>query len=110
MTADRYYVDFTETAVKAVREIKDTRVRARVIERAEELAIAPDMPGKKLFGEFRGLKSLRAGRYRVIYKIYDAEKRVIIVTVGMRKEGDKKDIYEVLAKLVKGKLLGEEEL
>jgi mRNA-degrading endonuclease RelE of RelBE toxin-antitoxin system len=107
MTAGRYDVEFTETAAKAVRGIKDVRVCARLIERAEKLAVAPVILGKELFGEFRGLRSLRAGRYRIIYKIDEAEKRVIIVTVCIRKEGDKKDIYEVLAKLVKGKLLGD---
>ena len=46
-----------------------------------------------------------AGRYRIIYKI---DKQTVIVHVlasGIRKEGDKKDIYKVAKKLLNAGLL-----
>jgi mRNA interferase RelE/StbE len=53
-----------------------------------------------------GFRSIHvAGRYRVLYKI---EKKTIIVYVlaaGIRKEGDKKDIYQIAKKLLRAGLL-----
>jgi hypothetical protein len=44
-------------------------------------------------------------RYRIIYKLQDTEILVAVVCIGIRKEGDKKDVYEVAKKLARLGLL-----
>jgi mRNA interferase RelE/StbE len=66
----------------------------------------PDKQGKKLVKDLSGFLSIHgAGRYRIIYKM---EKRTVIVYVfaaGIRKGGDKKDIYKSAKKLLDAGLL-----
>jgi mRNA interferase RelE/StbE len=58
---------------------------------AENLAIEPHA-GKRLERELSGYLSLRAKRYRIIYRINESARMVEIHYVGHRK-----DIYEVFA-------------
>ncbi len=46
-----------------------------------------------------------AGRYRVIYKIDKQTVIVFVLAAGIRKEGDKKDIYRIAKKLLHAGLL-----
>ena len=66
----------------------------------------PEKQGEKLVKDLSGFRSVHAaGRYGVLYKI---DKRTVIVYVlaaGIRKEGDKKDIYEIAKKLLDAGLL-----
>jgi mRNA interferase RelE/StbE len=65
-----------------------------------------DKQGKKLVKDLSGFLSIHgAGRYRIIYKM---EKRTVIIYVlaaGIRKEGDKNDIYKIAKKLLDAGLL-----
>jgi mRNA interferase RelE/StbE len=63
----------------------------------------PAKKGKALVVELTGFRSLRAARYRVLYKV--EKERVIIVAVGMWREGDTKDIYARAKKLLRLKLI-----
>lgn len=40
--------------------------------------------GKKLSGEFKGVRSLRAWPYRIIYEVHEREKRVTILKIAHR--------------------------
>jgi mRNA interferase RelE/StbE len=46
-----------------------------------------------------------AGRYRIIYKIDKKTVIVYVLAAGIRKEGDKKDIYKIAKKLLNAGLL-----
>lgn len=48
-----------------------------------------------------GFRSVRAvgQRYRIIYKVEQEQVLVLVVGIGRRKDGDKKDIYTLLEKL-----------
>ena len=50
-----------------------------------------------------GYRSLRAvgQRYRVIYRVEEDQVLVLVVAVGIRKEGDKRDIYTLARKLLR---------
>ena len=39
-------------------------------------------------------------RYRIVYKIEEQQVLVLIVGIGRRQDGDKKDIYTLLGKLL----------
>ena len=80
--------------------ITDVRTRNAVIRKAFDLSTEPDKQGKALgkgLGDYRVVRA--AGqRYRVVYQIASLEGVVTVVVVGIRKEGDKKDVYRVASK------------
>ena len=52
------------------------------------------------------LSVLYGQRYRIIYQVKESEIEVVIVAVGIRRDGDKKnDIYELMKKYIKIGLL-----
>jgi mRNA-degrading endonuclease RelE of RelBE toxin-antitoxin system len=105
-----YRVFFTPTAKEMLLRIKSTNTRATVIEKAKGLADDPEKQGTALTGPLRGFRRIpAAGRNRVIYRVARAKVEVHIVVVGLRKQGDNKDIYELAQKLVRLGLLGEGE-
>jgi mRNA interferase RelE/StbE len=78
-------------------------VIARKIEALKE---SPEKQGKALSGDLGGYRSLHAaGRYKVVYEVKANEVTVIVVAVGMRKEGSGIDGYETLKKLLRSKVL-----
>jgi mRNA interferase RelE/StbE len=40
-------------------------------------------------------------RYRIIYELDDGRQEVWVVTLGIRKEGDKTDVYKIASRLKK---------
>ena len=107
MTERPYAIRWTETALRMVEEIRDRRTRATVFRRVGELARAPEL-GKPLTGELTDFRSLRAlgQRYRILYRVEREQVTVLVVAVGLRKEGDRADIYRLAQKLVRQGLLG----
>ncbi len=90
-----------------IKGISDARIRGKIAEVIDWLAEDPDKQGKPLVAELSGFRSIRAAgqRYRIIYKIVRKQVVVVIVAVGIRKEGHKKDIYQLAKKLLKLKLV-----
>lgn len=86
MKNSEYRLFYKESVNKDLKKI-DAKERERIVEKIETQLIHSPYKGKQLKEEFKGLRSLRVGDYRVIYKII--QKDVIILAVGHRK-----DIYE----------------
>lgn len=107
MTDSVYTVKWTETAVKLAEAIPDQRVRRIISNRAGQLAHAPERQGKPLLAELSGFRSIRAvgQRYRIVYRVERKKVIVVIVAVGLRKHGDRGDIYELARKLLQQGLL-----
>ena len=78
---------YAKEAAKIIRALSATE-RERLGPQIERLADDPAL-GKQLTGPLSGLRSLRVGTYRVIYQHFPAERRIIILTLGHRK-----DIYK----------------
>jgi len=97
-----YQIQLTETAQLMLKGISDRRIRKKIGKRIDDLAVNPDQQGKALKGSLSGYRSVRAvgQRYRIIYRIIQSEIVVIVVGVGLRKEGSKKDVYRQLSKLL----------
>jgi len=54
----------------------------------------------------RGVRSIRAaGRYRVVYQVERSKVIVLVLAIGLRKENDRKDIYQLAKRLIKLGLL-----
>lgn len=101
-------VEITKVALKQLQDIADKRVRNNLFERIEELSIDPEGQGKPLRDELSGLRCVRAigQRYRIVYKVERDQVIVLVVAVGIRKQGDRSDIYQIAARLMRSGLLG----
>ena len=102
-----YEVFITPTALEMLKGIPERRVREIIRERIVKLSVEPEKQGKSLLGELSGYRSISVvgQRYRIIFKIERDRVIVVIVAVGMRKEGNRKDIYTLAKKLLRLKLL-----
>ncbi len=98
----KYAIVLTVLAREMLSEISDARVKKKIIERIDRLADSPDLQGKPLKGIFASYRSVRAvgQRYRIDYKVEKEKVIVYVVGVGIRKEGNKNDIYHRLKKLL----------
>ncbi len=82
--------------------IQDRREQEKLSERIDQLKVEPEKQGKALVDNLSGFRSVRAvgQRYRIVYKVEPAQILVLVVGIGRRKDGDKKDIYTLLQKLL----------
>lgn len=73
--------------------------------RAQQLDTEPLAQGKALTGDLKGLRSVRAAgqRYRILYRVGVQAGEVTVAVVGVRKEGDKRDVYRVARRRMGGK-------
>jgi mRNA interferase RelE/StbE len=97
-----YRLELTPLAVEMLAAVKDRREQEKLVERIERLKITPEKQGKALVDALAGFRSVRAvgQRYRIVYKVERERVLVLVVGIGRRKEGDKKDIYTLLEKLL----------
>lgn len=60
-----------------------------------------------MLAELAGYRSVRAvgQRYRVIYRLEEDRVLVLVVAVGIRRQGAKSDVYELARKLFRLRLL-----
>ena len=98
----KWKIEVTQTAAAMLRDISDVRVRNTIIKAIDDLATSPELKGKSLWGELQGYYSIRAvgQRYRVVYRLDENVITVLVVAAGIRREGDKSDIYRLAQKLV----------
>lgn len=100
-------ISITPTAMRMLAGISDRRIREKISTAIARLAEDPEKQGKALLGELAGFRSIRAvgQRYRILYAIRGLEIVVIVVAVGIRREGAKDDIYNLAKKLFRVGLL-----
>ncbi len=98
-------VRITPTALRLLREITDHRVRAAIRRRIDALVEEPEKQGKPLVGELAGYRSVRAvgQRFRVIYRIQADVVVVTVVALGIRKQGDRHDVYTLAQRLMRAR-------
>ena len=102
----KYRVRITDTCLALVEKIPDKKIQRTILDRIEDLSDEPDKQGKRLVKDLSGFRSIHvSGRYRIIYKIDKQTVIVYILAAGIRKQGDKKDIYKIAKKLFNAGLL-----
>jgi mRNA interferase RelE/StbE len=103
----KYKVEITETCLSLIAKIPDKKIKISILDKIEALEKAPQKQGKALVKNLTGLRSIHAaGRYRIIYKLDNNSNIVWVLAAEIRKQGDRKDIYEIAKKLIKSGLLG----
>jgi len=104
-----YKIKITKTAAENLQNI-DKKTLGQILNKIESLKEEPNLLGKQLKEPLKEFRSVRAAgqRYRIIYKVVENQIIVIILAVGIRKDGDKKDIYELIKKYIKTGLINEE--
>ena len=97
-----YRIQLTELTAQMLRNL-ETTARNQIIRKIEQLREDPVLLGKSLVGPLKDYRSVRAAgqRYRIVYRIQEDHVLVIVVAAELRKAGDRKDIYELMKKLVK---------
>jgi len=104
-----YEVRVTDVCLSQIEKIPDKRIQAKIIDRIEALKRDPEKQGKMLVQTLVGFRSVHvAGRYRIIYEVDKDSRTVWALAAGMRKEGNKKDIYKIAKKLLNLGLLNHE--
>jgi len=101
-------VYLTPTAKRMFDDIKkgDPEGQRKILQKMMGLRNSPEKQGRALVGPLKGLRRIvAAGRYRVLYRVQHEKVAVYVVATGLRKEGDKRDVYEIARKLIKAKLL-----
>jgi mRNA interferase RelE/StbE len=102
-----YKIVITPLALKMLGDISDRRVREKIRDSIDSLGEEPEKKGKPLTGDLAGYLSRRAvgQRYRIIYRVEKDKVLVLVIAIGIRKEGNKKDIYALARKLLRLRLL-----
>jgi mRNA interferase RelE/StbE len=82
---ERYEVRIKASAVREMEEIGRKGDRQRVVRRISALADDPRPPAsEKLTGQER--YRVRQGWYRIVYSVDDAERIILVVKVGHRRD------------------------
>ena len=104
-----YNIKITLIAAENLRKI-DSRTQKQIVNKIDALKSDPLLLGKPLKGPLKEYRSVRAAgqRYRIIYRVLEKEIIVIIIAIGIRKEGDKSDIYQLMKKYIKTGLMEED--
>ncbi|MYN09053.1 type II toxin-antitoxin system RelE family toxin [Pseudoduganella aquatica] len=81
-----WQIDYSTAARKQLRKL-DTAISARIIHFLEtRVAPSPRSVGKPLHGHLSSYWSYRMGNYRIICELDDGILRVLVVTVGHRRD------------------------
>lgn len=97
---------WTMTSVELLNGIGNKKIQKSIMNESKSLISNPER-GKPLLTELKKFRSIRVygGRYRVIYKIKNEDNEIHIHVVGIRREGDKNDVYSIAKKLFRAGLL-----
>ena len=97
-----YEVLYTDDAADMLAEIQDRRVQKKLSDMVDSLVESPESRGKALLRDLFGFRSIRAigQRYRIVYTVDTVSLQVIIVGVGIRRDGDRGDIYEQMRRVI----------
>ena len=83
---DAYSLEIRRSAAQELDAVEPRAQRVRIVARIRALATEPHPPGaQKLAGSRRAFR-IRQGDYRVVYEILEAERRIVIVKIGHRRE------------------------
>ncbi len=87
MSHSPYELILTPPAVRAVRSALPEAVATAVIEFVTGALVEnPHRVGKPLRGDLAGIYSARRGTYRVLYRINEVEREVVVLRIDHRRD------------------------
>ena len=102
MVTTEYKVVISAEAAEMVARISDLRIRRQAVAKLKGLAASPESQGRALTDELAGLRRITvAGRYRAVYRTLRMRREVHVLAVGVRREGDRDDIYRLMARMMR---------
>ena len=90
MREHTYAVEWSSLAEKQFQKIRDKKLKDQILEIIEREIARDPMIGKPLIFVFKGVRSYRAGRLRILYKPYTD--RLVIVTLKIE---HRKSVYRL---------------
>jgi mRNA interferase RelE/StbE len=82
-----YELVLTPPAIRAVQSGQPEGVAAAVVEFLTGVLVEnPHRVGKKLRGDLAGIHSARRGTYRVLYRINEAQREVVVLRIDHRRD------------------------
>lgn len=98
----KYQVILTARVRQLLIEIKDQREQKLILDKLDKLKHDPDKQGKALTKELAGYRSIRTvgQRYRIVYRVVQDRVLVVVVGLGRRREGDKRNVYVITQQLL----------
>ena len=85
MTSASIEISWERRAVKELKAI-NTEVQRRIVTAVEQLIDQP-MKGTMLSAQWKGLRRLRVGKFRVIYAFDGSRLLISVIRIGHRREG-----------------------
>lgn len=86
-------MSYTVEALEPVRDIDlprlDAEPRRRIRRKLEQIRADPHGYGKPLGRGLAGLYKVRVGKYRIVYRVREAERLILLIAIAHREE-----IYE----------------
>lgn len=102
MATQEYNVVISPEAAEMIARISDLRIRGQAIAKLKGLAAFPESQGRALTDELAGLRRITvAGRYRAVYRTLRMRREVHVLAVGVRREGARDDIYQLMARMMR---------
>jgi len=101
-------IEWTSTALESLKSIGSQDTQRKIASKIDSLrsTSTPEQLGKPLVDELKGLLRLSYARYRILYRVRHPDHpngrlRVVVqvILVGIRKEGDKRDVYRLAQRL-----------
>jgi mRNA-degrading endonuclease RelE of RelBE toxin-antitoxin system len=78
-------------------------VQKQAVRKMRTIEAAPESAGYALRGSLRGFRSIHSGRYRIMWRLRtlgDGEQIPEVVLVGIRSEGDERDAYKEVERVL----------
>ncbi len=82
----RYRLQIKRSAVKELETVPQKSDRQRLVSRIHALSTEPRPPGCEKLSGYSDRYRIRQGDYRVVYSVDDAERIVLVVKIGYRRE------------------------
>jgi mRNA-degrading endonuclease RelE of RelBE toxin-antitoxin system len=85
MRKNVYVIEWAPQAARQFRKIKDSALKQRILAVLEDEIARDPLIGKPLTFVFKGVRSYRLGRLRILYKPYKERLVVVVLRVEDRK-------------------------
>lgn len=98
-----YSVEITKEAGEGIAKIcrdRGKKVCEQMHTALKSLEDRPDLKGKPLGGDLKNYRSVRCGRFRIVYQVKGETATVFVVGVGKREDQAKADVYVQVKKFL----------